>query len=217
MIVKEKYYTKSNIESLSFDTIKLLEPAKAEFNTLNSALLVLDMQNFFLDERSHAFLPSAETIIQNINDLIDAFESKRLPVIYTRHANTAENANLMNKRWRDILEIDSPLSEIDCRIQKAKYSDTIVKSQYDAFYNTELENLLISKKIDNLVLCGVMTHICVETTARSAFMRGFENFVVVDGVATYNYDLHLSALKTISHCSSNPILSINIIDKIKHA
>ena len=56
------------------------------------------------------------------------------------------------------------------------------------------------------VISGVMTHLCCETTARAAFMRGFEVFFTVDGTATYNEALHRSSLLTLSHGFAIPVL-----------
>ena len=73
------------------------------------------------------------------------------------------------------------------------------KSQYDAFYQTALENSLQKKGVSQVVITGVMTHLCCETTARSAFVRGFEVFFIVDGTATYNEDHHMATLRNLSH------------------
>jgi bifunctional isochorismate lyase / aryl carrier protein len=51
-----------------------------------------------------------------------------------------------------------------------------------------------------------MTHLCCETTARSAFMRGFEVFFTMDGTATYNEQLHRASLLTLSHGFALPVL-----------
>jgi isochorismate hydrolase len=50
-----------------------------------------------------------------------------------------------------------------------------------------------------LVICGLMTHLCCESTARSAFIRGFEVIIPVDGTASYNKRFHLSSLYNLSH------------------
>ena len=75
----------------------------------------------------------------------------------------------------------------------------IQKSQYDAFYQTDLEKLLREKDVSQVIICGVMTHLCCETTARSAFMRGFEVFFPVDGTATYNLEFHRASLMNLAH------------------
>jgi len=65
-----------------------------------------------------------------------------------------------------------------------------------------------------VVICGVMTHLCCETTARSAFMRGFEVFFTVDGTATYTEAFHRASLLNLSHGFAVPVLVENILEKL---
>ena len=87
----------------------------------------------------------------------------------------------------------------------------ITKHHYDAFYKTELEELLKEKKIEKLIITGVMTHLCCETTARSAFMRGFEVYFTIDGTATYNEDFHKASLLNLAHGFAYPVFVEEII------
>jgi isochorismate hydrolase len=113
--------------------------------------------------------------------------------------------------WNDLIRIDNPQSAI---IPEFDFSNKYVlrKSQYDAFYGTSLEDTLHKKGVSQVVVSGVMTHLCCETTARSAFVRGFEVFFIVDGTATYNEDHHLAALLNLSHGFATPILAAEIQD-----
>jgi len=73
------------------------------------------------------------------------------------------------------------------------------KWTYDAFYGTALETKLRRARIEWLVIAGVMTDLCCETTARSAFIRGYSPIMVADASATTTQDLHVSALRTMAH------------------
>jgi isochorismate hydrolase len=178
-----------------------------------SALLVLDMQNFFLCPDSHAFIPSGPAIVPAIQILVNGYHRQRLPVYFTRHTNTPENAKMMAKWWRDLIDPDDPISQV---IGDFDRSDAITfeKHHYDAFYETDLEQDLWSQGVEQIVICGVMTHLCCETTARSGFMRGFEVFFTVDGTATYNEAFHLSALITLSHGFAVPVLAAEILEAL---
>ncbi len=129
-----------------------------------------------------------------------------LPIILTRHLNTQDDANLMAKWWRDSITKEDILNEI---IPELNHQGAIVikKAQYDAFYQTALEDLLKEKGITQVVITGVMTHLCCETTARSAFVRGFTVFFPIDGTATYNEDFHWATLLNLSHGFAIPVLS----------
>ena len=106
---------------------------------------------------------------------------------------------------------ENPLSQITPELD-AGY--TIEKTQYDAFYQTALEDLLKEKGITQVVITGVMTHLCCETTARSAFMRGFTVFFPIDGTATYNEDFHRSTLLNLSHGFAIPALIEELAEEV---
>ena len=74
------------------------------------------------------------------------------------------------------------------------------KPRYDAFLRTSLEDDLRKRGIDTLVVGGVITNCCVDTSARSAFMRGFDVLVLADCVATFaeERDLHDASLRNLS-------------------
>lgn len=178
-----------------------------------SALLLLDLQAYFLDESSHAFIPSGPAILPGINALIHAFSTMNLPIFFTRHLNTPQDAGLMASWWRDLISPDNPLSGIDPRL-KIQSGATIIKTRYDAFLDSPLEKLLREKDVRQLVICGVMTHLCCETTARSAFMLGFEVFFTIDGTATYNEAFHRASLLNLAHGFATPVLVRDILTAV---
>ena len=200
--MKEKYLT---YESLSQDTQNLLKKTgipksdiTGNFFPQNAALLVLDLQKFFLDPASHAYIYGAPAIISGLLDLIKQYRKLQRPVICTRHLNTVENAGLMKSWWKDLITNDNPLSRLLPEIENLRLP-VIEKPQYDAFYHTDLEQMLHEANVKQLVITGVMTHLCCESTARSGFMRGFEIFIPLDGTATYNADFHAAALRNLAH------------------
>ena len=168
-----------------------------------AALLVLDMQEYFLRPDSHAFIPSSAAIVPNIQRIIEAYYTAGRPIIFTRHLNTDLDAGMMSHWWRDVLRAESELSSI-VALDISK-GTVIEKSQYDAFYRTELESILRGRGVEQVVITGVMTHLCCETTARSAFVRGLEVYFCIDGTATYTEELHRASLLNISHGFAIPI------------
>ena len=104
----------------------------------------------------------------------------------------------MNIWWKSIIGEQQQESEI---IEEILMPNAMVikKTQYDAFYKTELLPFLNQRKITVILITGVMTHLCVETTARSGFVRGFKVIIAADGTATYNSTYHLSSLINLSH------------------
>jgi isochorismate hydrolase len=216
--LKEAYFTPDSIANKSLDMKRSLAEVNRKQSVLfspgDSALLVLDMQSYFLNEVSHAFIPSAPAILSRVNSLITAFAGQDLPVVFTRHLNTSKDAGSMATWWWEIITRDNPLSEVDPRIENKK-GISLEKTRYDAFFNSPLEELIKEKNVRQVVISGVMTHLCCETTARSAFMRGFEVFFTIDGTATYNEAFHRASLLNLAHGFATPVLVQDILTSLE--
>jgi isochorismate hydrolase len=207
---KEPYFLLESIEAKAqefLDGVLGLRERhpNVSYRPQEAALLVLDMQEYFLDVGSHAYIPSAPAIVPALTRLQVAFQEAGRPVIFTRHMNTPVNAGMMAEWWRDLINPRSAHSQL---IDQFNTSNTTIikKNQYDAFYQTSLARTLRELGTRQVVICGVMTHLCCDTTARAAFMHGFEVFFTVDGTATYNEMLHRATLLTLSHGFCIPIL-----------
>jgi isochorismate hydrolase len=215
--MKSAYFSRENIDDASEAMLRRLEKSskrhRCTFTPHKAALLVLDMQKFFLDESSHAFVPSAPPIVPKIVRLVKAFTESNLPVITTRHINSDENALMMARWWKEIIREENPLSEI---ITELDFPNALVieKTQYDGFYQTSLEERLREMGIVQLVVTGVMTHLCCETTSRSAFVRGFSVFIPIDATATYNEDFHFASFLNLSHGFAVPVLTEEILKQM---
>jgi len=200
--MKEPYFLSETIHQKSLKMLQEIQQYTHRQNITfvpeHSALLILDMQKYFLHKSSHAYIPSAPAIIPGIRDLIKVYATRHIPIIFTQHMNSPQNAKMMGTWWKDLIHEEDPLSEITDEFDTTN-ALILKKSQYDAFYETRLEDILREKKITQLVICGVMTNLCCETTARSAFVRGLNVFFTVDGTATYNEKFHLATLLNLSY------------------
>ncbi len=195
---KQQYFTEDTIQKQTDYFLRKFRRYPAEIDMKNSALLVIDMQLYFTRPESHAFVPSAPAIIPGIRRLIKVFSKSDMPVLFSKHENNGENAGMMEKWWRDLIYSSDELSEIAPDLNSALHP-VIVKDQYDVFYKTDLDKILKDKNIRQVAVAGAMTHLCVETTARSAFVRGFEVLAPVDGTATYNQEFHEATLRNLAH------------------
>lgn len=206
---KEAYFTLATLADKAAGMLTALDGLVRAQPTIfapeNSALLALDLQVFFLAEPSHAFIPSGPAILPGVNALMRAYAARDLPVFLTRHVNTPEDAGLMARWWRDLITEDDPLSKIDPRLERGNAIE-IRKTRYDAFLDSPLEACLRQRDVRRVVVCGVTTHLCCETTARAAFMRGFEVFFTVDGTATYTEAFHRASLLNLAHGFATPVL-----------
>lgn len=185
----------------------------AFLDSVHAALLVLDLQKYFFEPASHAFIPSAPAILPGVQRLIEAFARLELPIVFSRHTNTPEDAGMMAAWWRDLIRLDDPMSELLEELDTST-GEVLRKCQYDAFFQTGLEERLKRRGVTQVVICGVMTHLCCETTARSAFMRGFAVFFTVDGTATYNREFHTATLLNLSHGFAVPLLVEQVLSAL---
>lgn len=216
---KERYFTPATIHKKSRDMLASVAKycrrhENIAFHPTRAALLVLDMQEYFLSEASHAFVPSAPAIIPNIQFMLKVFAAYNRPIFFTRHVNTEENAGMMGKWWKDLICPQAAYSHIIKQLDTSKGA-ILRKSQYDAFYETPLESDLRAGGVGEVVITGVMTHLCCETTARSAFMRGFEVFFAIDGTATYSESFHRATLLNLAHGFALPVQVEEILSAFK--
>jgi bifunctional isochorismate lyase/aryl carrier protein len=209
---KEEYYSRENIyaEAAAMAGLLPINRRAAPYRPEKSALLVIDMQDYFLRADSHAFLPAAPAIIPNVRALCAAYREASRPVFFTRHANTPRDAGQMATWWRELLTPDHPLAAIEATLP-APGDPVIEKSQYDAFYHTALESCLRQESVEQVVITGVATHLCCESTARSAFTRGFAVFMAIDGTATLNRELHVASLRGLAHGFAIPLLAAGLL------
>ncbi|UCF70097.1 MAG: isochorismatase family protein [candidate division WOR-3 bacterium] len=162
------------------------------------ALVVIDMQRHFCDKSSSFFVPDSDRLAEKIKGLIDLFRRNNRPVIFTRHIDSDAPDNLMLRWWTEKISEKDPMSVI-ADVLDVGESPVVIKHQYDGFLNTQLEKILREKSVRQVVICGVLTNLCCETTARSAFMRGFEVYFLKDGTATFTNQMHEAALLNLSY------------------
>ncbi len=222
--MKEQYYTDASIGQQAQAFLKEIIPLRThhniQINPAKAALLVIDLQNYFVDKTSHAYIPSVDAIISRVVKLQNYCLQNGIKIIQTRHVNTKENAGMMAKWWGGrLLESVNLASEIIAEIANPKIMP-ITKSQYDAFYepagDSNLDLILKTNGIEQVIITGVMTHLCCETTARAAFTRGYEVFFSIDGTATYNRQFHLGALMNLVHGFAVPMLVDEIIAQLRN-
>jgi len=175
------------------------------------ALLVIDMQNGFCKPTgsmgSLGFdVSRCDSAIGQVRKLIDAAHKADVPVIYTRYVYQADYKDggiLPNVLLPGLKEIGA-LAEgswdaaIVDELTPIEGDLIIDKSRYSAFYGTRLEPLLTSLGTRNLVMCGVTTNMCVETSARVASQRDYHAHVIEDACAEVDHQRHLNAIQTIS-------------------
>ena len=180
-------------------------------STDRCALIIIDMQNGFCHpEGSFGSLDLDVSMtngaIAGCRRLVDAAHEHGVPVIYTRYVYRADYADggvLVQEILPALAEVKSLAAgtwdaELVEEFQPQGSDFVLDKNRYSAFYGTGLEPILTSLKVDTLVLGGVTTNMCVETTARDAGQRDYRVFVAGDACGELDQARHDMALNTIA-------------------
>lgn len=153
-------------------TVSLLQGQK-------TALLLIDIQDFYFPG-GRLQLENPEVAGMNAGLVLDQFRKNDLPVFHVRH-NFEPGGN--------IHQYVKPLN-----------SETVIsKDQVNAFLHTDLLEMLQADSIEQIVICGMQTHMCVEAAVRAAHDFGFTCLLVSDACATraLSYEEHIIPAKNV--------------------
>jgi nicotinamidase-related amidase len=197
------YVTPANLKSKTQDWLKRLHPFnkhEMQLNTSASALLVVDMQQFFLDPASPTFACGGLAVLPTVRRQVEAFRQAGCPVIFTQHVHHPDELDIgiMGWWWEGRCLEGSPESQIHAELAPLPGEKIVQKHRYSAFYNTDLETVLRCLKIEDLVIAGTMTNMCCESTARDAYYRDCRVFFLADGTGTINEEMHLASLLNLA-------------------
>lgn len=173
------------------------------------ALLVIDMQRYFQSV--------ASPIIGKVISIIEACRSRDMRIIFTRHGHEdlSEDGGMLAEWWGDSIQYNSTDWKLMQSLQP-EFSDAVIdKKRYNAFHGTNLDESLRSIRIEELIITGVLTNCCCETTAREAFVRDYRVFFASDATATVNDELHLATLKNMAFGFAHVLSTNQICDCLK--
>ena len=183
-------------------SIVSFEPAK-------TALLVVDMQNYYVMEGQGAYSPAARKLVPNINRLAETMRRVGSTVIWARNYVDARAFETWSVHYDRMTEAKRAtrarsLSKGELGFRIWHELDTrdddlyIDKARYSAFIDTAcgLEDALKKRGIDTLIVCGVSTNVCVESTARDAMMLNYRVLIAADACAAGSETLHEATLNS---------------------
>jgi len=199
----EPYVTAESLAEKTRTWLQALKPYNQHRMRLavkRAALLVIDMQEFFLNPQSPTFTCGGLAVLPNIKLLLGAFRAAERPVVFTRHVHRADgsDAGIMGWWWEGMCIEGSPESEVHPELAPLPGEPMILKRRYSAFYNTDLETVLRGLGVEDLVITGIMTNLCCETTARDAYMRDYRVFVPADATGSVCEEMHLASLLNLA-------------------
>jgi nicotinamidase-related amidase len=186
-----------------------------------ACLLVIDMQNEFLTESGVDFFHNALDIVPNVKRVIQACRKAGVPVIYTGHAHEdpAVDGGMTAEWWPEIKEGRCLVkgkkgAEIYGPLAPRKGERVIWKKRYSGFYNTDLESELRELGVTDLIITGILTNVCCETTARDAFMRDFRVFFTADATASSEPEFHVASLKNLAYAFAYVLTVDSLLNQV---
>jgi ureidoacrylate peracid hydrolase len=168
-----------------------------EFRKAESALVIIDMQNAFISPKGSLATMGLDTsrtsrAIKPIQSLKAEFVKQGLPVIYLQHIHREDglDAGLIEQVFPPIMRLGhckegSWDSEMIEELKPAKGDHVVKKHRFSGFYNTQFEDVLRGLGVQTLVVTGIATNVCVESTVRDAFYRDYNVFVPLETTAGF--------------------------------
>lgn len=197
--------SKANADRLQMRLGKLhpfdvIDPCKA-------ALVVVDMQNYFVKQGHQSEVPAAREIVPNINRLAAELRRRGGHVVWVRNGtnDTRESWSNYHNYLQSHDRAERRLKSMDIGEDGYEYwhlndirpeDVQITKKRYSAFIqgSSDIERHLRERGIDTLLITGTATNVCCESTARDAMMLNFKVVMVADGLATHTDEEHNATL-----------------------
>ncbi|KIW39291.1 uncharacterized protein PV06_09076 [Exophiala oligosperma] len=186
----------------------------------------------------------AETL-PNVVKLCDRFTKASLPIIFTQHGHsdyelkTTPSPSQLVRRWKpeNSIATGSPDWELMGDLRRyipefppeplkvgesfpptgdaQLFPKLMAKNTYDSFINTNLSTILEAAKVERVIVCGVMTDVCCDASAKPAFSRGYETWFVSDATGSGNKSQHLAGLKCYSFAYGDVLKTTEVLDHLK--
>ncbi len=145
------------------------------------ALVLIDIQNDYFEGGNNP-LYKAESALMNAKKVIEIFRSKHLPVVHVQHVSQKENASFFIKGTKGV--------NIHSEITPQHNERVVIKHYANSFHETNLDEILKHYDMKKIVVCGMMTHHCLDTTVRAATDYGYEVIVIQEACATKDLEIN---------------------------
>ncbi len=184
---------------------------------MNDCLILVDLQNDYFPGGLME-LAGIQAAAVNARILLNEFRKSKSPIIYIQHISTRSSATFF------LPETDG--AKINKMVAPQGNEIVVVKNYPNSFRNTSLSEILKNKEINDLVICGAMSHMCIDATTRAAFDFGFNCVVAEDACATKDLnfknkivrasEVHASFMAALSNSYAKVIPTEEIIESRKN-
>ncbi len=148
--------------------------------TKNFALICIDLQKEYFEDGRPLKVPTGESVLQNVKKLLYAARESNIPIIHVRH--------ISKDPYDSTFRAGSPYVEFVEEVKPKEDERVITKSRPGAFHLTELDDVLHQNGVDTVIICGLLSFMCCDTTAREAYARGYNVLFVKDATAAIDID-----------------------------
>jgi nicotinamidase-related amidase len=178
---------------------------------MSDCLILVDLQNDYFPGGSME-LVGAETAAENARLLLHRFREKGLPVVHIQHISARPGATFF---------LPGTLgADIHAMVAPEQGEPVVVKNFPNSFRATPLIEMLHNLRVNNLVICGAMSHMCIDATTRAAYDLGFNCSIAEDACATRDLifkgrtvkaaDVHASFMAALS----SPFAKVTLVNEI---
>ena len=193
-----------------------------------TALLNIDLQECFIRDSPIA-APEGPAVLERLNRLATVCRRARITVIHTRLVAEPGGRDLgvfgqtSPPARSGLLDRDAPSAQLDAGLLVADGDIILDKPRFGAFTRTALDDMLRAQGIDSVIIGGVATNVCCETTAREAMQREFHVFFLSDGTAAADMpgasaaELQKASLATLGFLFGQVLTVDEMIAKIEAA
>ena len=182
-----------------------------------TALIIVDLQNDYFQggkcelEGTEAAATKAATLLKN-------FRAKGLPVVHVRHEFPTTDAPFFAPNSDGV--------NVHLSVKELEGEPVVIKHQINSFRDTNLKEILDELDVDSVLICGAMSHMCIDATTRAGADLGFKCTVIHDGCATRNIefgekkvlaeDVHASFMAALGAAYAKVISCEDFISNIKN-
>jgi len=153
---------------------------------MNTALILIDIQNDYFENGANPLVDSNNASL-NAKQILDKFRADNAVIIHIQHIALRANATFFLP--------DTNGCRLHHNVEPIDGEKIIVKHYPNSFRETALLDYLKNKNITDLVICGMMTHMCVDATTRAAKDFGFNCTLIGDACATKDLDINGRSVK----------------------
>jgi ureidoacrylate peracid hydrolase len=193
------------------------------------ALVVVDMQNAYCHEQGSLAgqgfdISACRDVIGNVGKVIETCRKSGVPVIFLYLAfdkDYKDGGAMAHEVWPFFKEKGGLLdgtwdAAIVDELQPLSEEAVIRKTRYSGFSGTNLDYRLRYMGVETLIICGVTTNICVESTVRDAFHLGYKVVLISDGTAEIDEERYQASLKTVEYAFGKVITAEQLASFLDH-